>query len=683
MSDVVDVYGSVRIADPYRWLEDLDAAEVQAWVAAQNAVTHAHLSRLPHRDHFRKRLTELWDYPRTTLPVIENGRLFYARNSGLQKQAPIYVRNGADDPPRVVLDPNALSPDGSTSVSQFAPSPDAKWLAYAVATGGADWETVRIRDVASGADLADAVAWVRFSEISWTHDSNGFFYSRYPEPPRNKVLEAALSGQAVYYHRLGTPQSSDVLIYQRPDHPTWIVNATVSDDGRYLFLTTYRGSDNNNQLHFIDLGDPSSPNLSHTIRPIVETLDAEFTPVGNYQSRVYVRSDRNAPNRCVIAIDLEDPSPHSWKVVVGEQRYPIEHARVAGGRVVIHHLVDVQSRLQVFGLNGVLQGELSLPAVGSIAEIYGRSDLFEVWCLFSSPLSPATVYRYDLDTHRALAIEPPQPPIDPSRFDTHALFAWSRDGTRVPFFLTAPRNIQRDGSNPTMLYGYGGFSISLLPGYRADVPAWLELGGIFVTVNMRGGAEYGEAWHKAGYLDRKQNVFDDFIAVAEHLVREGFTSPERLGMMGGSNGGLLVGAVMEQRPDLFAVAMPAVGVMDMLRYDRFTGGTLWATEYGTSSDPTQFEYLIKYSPLHNVKTGTCYPATLVITADHDDRVVPSHSYKFVAALQAAQGCDRPVLIRVETHGSHGYRPTDRLIAERADTWAFAAAHLGLPPPAAG
>jgi len=676
-SDVVDSYGSVRVADPYRWLEDLDSPEVTAWVAAQNAVTHAHLGTLPHRAYFRNRLTQLWDYPRTGLPVVENGRLFYARNTGLQKQAPIYVRNSVFEPPRMVVDPNALSPDGSTSVSQFVPSPDARWLAYAVAAGGADWETVRVRDVHSGADLNDEIAWVRFSEISWTHDSNGFFYSRYPEPPRNKVLEAALSGQAVYYHRLGTPQSNDVLIYQRLDHPTWIVNAIVSDDGRYVFLTTYRGSDNNNQLHFVDLRNAAAPKITNTIRPIVETLDAEFTPIGNYHSRVYVRSDKGAPNRCVIAIDLEDPHRASWKVVIPEQPYPIEHARVAGGRIVVHQLVDVQSRLQIFDLAGAAQGELALPAVGSVAEISGRSDLFEVWCQFSSPLSPATVYRYDLDSRKRLAFEPPRAPIDPARFETHALFAPSKDGTRVPFFLTAARGLKRDGANPAIVYGYGGFSVSLLPGYRADVPAWLELGGIFVTVNLRGGAEYGEAWHRAGYLERKQNVFDDFIAVAEHLVREKFTSPDRLGMMGGSNGGLLVGAVMEQRPDLFAVAMPAVGVMDMLRYDRFTGGKLWATEYGTSSDPQQFAHLIKYSPLHNIKAGTCYPATLATTADHDDRVVPSHSYKFIAALQASQGCDRPVLIRVEMQGSHGYRPTDRLIAERADQWAFAAAHLGL------
>jgi prolyl oligopeptidase len=674
-SDVVDQYGSVRVADPYRWMEDLESPEVAEWVAAQNAVTQAHLDTLPLRRHFTRRLTELWDYPRTGLPVIEHGRLFYARNSGLQRQAPIYMRAGVFDPPSLVLDPNELSPDGTTSVSQFAPSPDARWLAYAVAKGGADWETLRVRSLDSGADLGDSVEWVRFSELAWTHDSKGLFYSRYPEPPTHKVLEAALSHQAIYYHRLGTPQSDDVLIYQRHDHPSWIVSATVSDDGRYVFIRTYRGSDNNNQLHFIDLVHPGAPVVTSPIRPIVETLDAEYTPIGNFQSRVYVRTDKDAPNRRIVATDLENPA--SWKVVVPEQPHPIENALVAGGRVVVHHLVDVQSQLRVFGLDGVRQADIALPGPGVVSDVYGRSDLYDVWCMFSSPLTPATVYRYDLDSRSRIAFEPPPPPIDADRFETQAMFATSKDGTRIPFFLTAKKGLPREGRNPAMIYGYGGFSISVLPAYRADVPAWLELGGIFVTVNMRGGAEYGEDWHKAGHLDRKQNVFDDFIAVAEHLVREKLTSPDRLGMMGGSNGGLLVGAVMEQRPDLFAVALPAVGVMDMLRYDQFTGGRLWATEYGSSSDPRQFAYLIKYSPLHNLKAGTCYPATLVTTADHDDRVVPSHSFKFTAALQEAQGCDRPVLIRVEVGGSHGYRPTDRLIAEKADQWAFAAAHLGV------
>ena len=676
-SDVVDQYGTKQVADPYRWLEDLDSPEVAAWVAAQNAVTFAHLDGLPLRDRLKRRLTDLWDYPRTSLPIVENGRLFYAKNSGLQRQAPIYVRAGFFDPPQLVIDPNELSPDGSVSLAQYMPSPDARLLAYAIAAGGADWETVRIRNVATGEDLDDTIAWVRFSELSWTHDSAGFFYSRYPEPPAAKVLEAALSGQAVYYHRVGTPQTEDVLIYQRLDHPSWIVNATVSDDGRCVFIRTFRGADNNNQLHVINLGSAASPAIAAPILPVVETLDAEYTPIGNYQTRVYLRSDKDAPNRRIIAIDLENPEPSAWKVVVPEQPHAIENAVLVGGRIVVHLLVDVQSRIQLYGLDGAVEDDIPLPGVGAVSDVYGRSDQYEVWFTFSSPLSPATVYRYDVGSRSRMAFEAPRPPIDASLYETRALVAKSKDGTLVPFFLTSRNGLKRDGLNPVMLYGYGGFSISVLPLYRPDVPAWLELGGVFVSINLRGGAEYGEAWHKAGMLEKKQNVFDDFIAVAEYLVNAEYTSPQRLGMMGGSNGGLLVGAVMEQRPDLFAVAMPAVGVMDMLRYDRFTGGKLWATEYGTSADPKQFVYLIKYSPLHNVQAGTCYPATLVTTADHDDRVVPSHSFKFVAALQAAQGCERPVLIRVETQGSHGYRPTDRLIAERADQWAFAAAHLGV------
>lgn len=675
--DDVDHYGATRVADPYRWLEELDSPEVASWVAAQNAVTLAHLDTLPLRDRLQQRLTQLWDYPRTGLPVIENGQLFYAKNSGLQRQAPIYARRGVFDPPSLVLDPNALSPDGSISLAQFTPSPDARLLAYAVADGGADWETVRVRSIATGGDLPDSVAWVRFSDLSWTHDSKGFFYSRYPEPPKNKVLEAALSGQAIYYHRLGTPQADDLLIYQRLDHPAWIVNATVSDDGRYVFIRTYRGADNNNQLHYIDLEYAAAPDVTARVRPIVDTIDAEYTPIGNDHSRLYLRSDKDAPNRRIIAIDLEQSDPGAWQVVVAEQPHAIEHAALIGGRIVIHTLEHVQSRLRLFTLDGQAEGDVGLPGIGAVSGLYGRAGQHAVWFLFSSPLSPATVYRYDLESGGRMAFEAPDSPIDPSQYETHAMFASSKDGTRVPFFLTSKQGLARDGRNPTMLYGYGGFSISVLPAYRSDVPAWLELGGVFVSVNLRGGAEYGERWHKAGCLENKQNVFDDFMAVADHLIRENYTSPDRLGVMGGSNGGLLVGAVIEQRPDLFGVALPAVGVMDMLRYDRFTGGKLWTTEYGSSSDPRQFAFLIDYSPLHNLKPGTCYPATLVTTADHDDRVVPSHSFKFTAAMQAAQGCDRPVLIRVETQGSHAYRPTDRLIAEKADQWAFAAAHLGV------
>ena len=672
--DVVDTYGATTVADPYRWMEDLESPEVADWVAAQNAVTRAHLDALPHRQSLVTRLTELWNYSRTSVPAIENDTLFYSRNSGLQRQAPVYMRQGIHGAAVVALDPNVLSPDGSVSLAHYAPSPDATLLAYACAKGGADWETIRVRDLASGTDRDDEVNWVRFSDLSWTRDSRGFFYSRYPEPPSHKVLEAALSGQAIYYHRIGTPQADDELIYRRLDQPAWIVNGTVTENGWYLLIRTYRGADNNNQLHYLELRD--RPKLAGPIVPVIETLDAEYSPIGAYGSRIYLRSDKDAPNRRVIAVDLENPEPGMWKVVVPEQHQAIEHAAIVGGRVIVHYLDDVQSRVRVFSLDGKAEGQIALPGVGTVAALDGRSDASDVWVSFSSPLAPAAVYHCEAGSGQIHAFEPPVSPIDATQYETRALFAISKDGTRVPFFLTARRGIALDGSHPAMMYGYGGFSISVLPGYRPDVPAWLELGGIFVSVNMRGGAEYGEAWHLAGALGNKQNVFDDFIAAAEHLVREKYTSPSRLGMMGGSNGGLLVGAVMEQRPDLFAVAMPAVGVMDMLRYDRFTGGRLWATEYGSASDPTQFPFLIKYSPLHNLKAGTCYPATLVTTADHDDRVVPSHSFKFTAALQAAQGCERPALIRVETQGSHGYRPTDKLIEEKADQWAFAAEHLG-------
>ena len=670
-----DDYHGITVADPYRWMEDLDCAEVAEWVAQQNAVTHAHLQGLPMRAPLERRLTELWNYARTSLPLIEGGRLFYSKNTGLQRQSAIFMRTGPRDEPVLVLDPNALFPDGLRAVSQYAPSPDAKLLAYAVADGGADWETVYIRDLEAETDLPDEIRWMRFSHLSWTRDAKGFFYSRYPEPPKNKVLEAALSGQAIYYHRVGTPQSADELIYERRDHPSWIVGGAVTEDGRYLLITTHQGADNNNQLFVADLGDPLEPNVHAGITALVESQDAEYSPIGNCGTRIYLRSDKNAPRRHVIAIDLEQRQPAAWEIVVSERVEVIENVALIGNRIVAQYLVDVQSRLRVFGLDGVEQPEIDLPSVGTVSGIAGRCDEPDAWYLFSSPLSAGTVYRYDPAVNASEPFEPAALPIDTSAFETLALFATSKDGTRIPLFVSARKGLPRNRGNPTMIYGYGGFSISVLPAYRPDVPAWLELGGVFVSVGLRGGAEYGEAWHKAGSLDRKQNVFDDMIAAAEFLVTEAITSPARLGIMGGSNGGLLVGAVMEQRPDLFAVAMPAVGVMDMLRYDKFTGGKLWATEYGSASDPKQFDYLLRYSPLHNVQPGTCYPATLITTADHDDRVVPSHSFKFAAALQAAQGCDRPVLIRVETQGSHGYRPTDKLIAEKADQWAFAAHHV--------
>jgi prolyl oligopeptidase len=675
--DVVDDYFGTKVADPYRWMEDLDSPAVAAWIAAQNKVTFDYLAKLPDRDRFNKRITELWNYPKVSVPVREGGRYFYTKNSGLQRQAPLYVRASVTAAPALVLDPNVLSPDGSLSLAQWMPSPDGRLLAYGLSEGGADWETVHVRDVDTGKDFADEVHWMRFSGLSWTKDAKGFFYSRYPEPPKGKVLEASLSGQALYYHRVGSPQSADRLIYARTDLPTWFISGSVTEDGRYLLIFMARGSDNNNRLYYADLDNPAAPNVAAPVRPLIEDDDAEFAAFGNVGPTLYLRTDRAAPNRKVIAVDVRNPQPSAWTTIVPEGKDAIETVRLVGGRFVTQYLADVQSRLSLFGLDGRPQGDITLPGTGTIAEIGGREDSPEVFYAFSSPLFPTSVFSYDPAAKQRMPFEAATPPVDVSQYETTQLFATSKDGTRVPLFVTARKGLARDGSHPVMMYGYGGFSISTLPAYRSDVPAWLEIGGIWVTVNMRGGAEYGEAWHKAGNLENKQRVFDDFIAAAEYLVHEQYTSPSRLGIMGASNGGLLVGAVEQQRPDLFAVALPGVGVMDMLRYDRFTGGRAWVTEYGSSSDKAQFAYLMKYSPVQNVKPGTCYPATLVTTADHDDRVVPSHSFKFVAAMQAAQACDRPVLIRVETQASHGYRPTDKRIAELADEWAFAAAHMGV------
>ena len=676
---VVDDYHGTAVPDPYRWMEDLDAAATADWVATQNAVTESYLASLPLRSHFAERLTALWNYPRVSLPVMAGGRLFYAKNTGLQRQAPIFMRATATDAPCLVLDPNTFSDDGSISLAQHAPSPDATLLAYALSKGGADWQTIKVRDLRTGEDLADDVHWMRFSDLSWTKDARGFFYSRYPAPPPNKVLEAALSGQALYYHRVGTPQAADVLVYERKDLAGWLINGSVTEDGRYLLVTMAEGSGNQNRLYYADLGDPAAPDISAPVQPLIERDDAEYAPIGNVGPVLYLRSDQGAPNRKVLAVDLRAPAPAAWKTVVAEQGDALESVALIGGRIVSQYLVDVQSRLRIHGLDGADQGEIALPGTGTVAGLSGREDAPDIWYLFSSPLTASTVYHCDPDSRQSTPFEPPAAPVDVSRFETRALFATSKDGTRVPFFMTAKTNLALDGRNPTMLYGYGGFSISVTPTYRSDVPAWLEQGGVWVSVSLRGGAEYGEAWHKAGMLEKKQNVFDDLIAVAEHLVNEQVTSPAKLGVMGGSNGGLLVGAVINQRPELFAAALPAVGVMDMLRYERFTGGRFWVSEYGSAQNPGQFPFLINYSPLQNITPGTCYPATLVTTADHDDRVVPSHSFKYAAALQAAQGCDKPVLIRVEVAGSHGYRPTDKLIAERADQWAFAAEAMGVRP----
>jgi len=665
---VVDEYSGRKVEDPYRWMEDLDSAEVKSWVEAENALTFGYLKALPQREPIRKRLTELWNYARTEVPVREAGQLFFRRNSGLQKQSVLYREPGV-----LVLDPNKLSPDGSVAMAQWKVSPDGRWLAYSSAPGGSDVRDLHLRALKTGRDSAEVISNVKFTSISWTRDSKGFFYARFKGSQRSAAFAGANTFHQVWYHAVGA-RLPDRLVFERPEQGGDVVGADVSDDGHWLYLTSASGT-TNNRLWSADLGNPRKPDLGAAPQVVAAEEDAIHNPLGVVAGRLFIYTTYRAPNGRIVSATVGDPDREHWKTVVAETKEPISESLLARGRLVVVRLVDVQSRVQLFDLQGNTAGEVKLPDTGSVYALNGNNLHTDFFFEFTSFLLPRTVYRYDLVTGALQPFHPPTSPFDASRYETRALFYPSKDGTRVPLFVTGRKGLPLDGNNPAILYGYGGFFFSVQPSYAVSTAAWLELGGVLAVANLRGGSEYGEAWHRAGMREKKQNVFDDFISAAEFLQREGYTSPRRLAIRGGSNGGLLVGAVTNQRPELLAVALPAVGVMDMLRYQKFTGGALWVNEYGSSDEAASFPTLFAYSPLHNIKSGVCHPATLITTADRDDRVVPSHSFKYAAALQAAQGCERPVLIRVETAGSHGYQPTDRIIAETADILAFALANL--------
>jgi len=676
---VVDDYFGTQVADPYRWLEDQNSPEVAKWVEEENAVTFAYLDKIPLRTAFSDRLTELWNTPSVTVPSRIAGRLFYRMNTGLQNQSVLYDQSDMDAEPTQLVDPNSLSPDGSVDLASYSPSPDGRYLAYGLSVGGSDWEELHVRDLGNSRELADTVHWVKYSGIAWTKDGAGFFYTRFPAPPADQVLTAAALNGKIYYHAAGTADTEDRLVYQRPDLPDWYEGAGVTDDGRFLFITLNHGTDPENLLLYADLGNPMHPHVGAPVRPVNTSNDAEYVPLGTIGSTVFIQTTKDAPNRRIISMALPDTNLAHAKTVVPETKNNIVGSLIAGDRIVVQTLEDVQSHVRMYDAAGSQVAEVAPPGIGAVRGLSGRAGQAELFYSFASYLAPTTVYRYDFASGESSEFSPlpPKALFDASPYETKQVFYESRDGTRVPMFITAKKGVTLDGSHPTILYAYGGFDIPTLPSYSPTVAVWLEHGGIYAVANIRGGSEYGESWHRDGRLDKKQNVFDDFAWAAKYLIAQKYTSPEHLAIHGYSNGGLLVGATEEQHPELFAAAYAGAGVMDMLRYQKFSAGVGWVPEYGSSDNEDQFKYLIKFSPVHNVKPGTCYPATIVTTADHDDRVVPGHSYKFTAAMQAAQGCDRPVLIRVETKTSHGYMPTDKRIAQLADVWAFTGWETGM------
>ena len=678
-SEQVDDYHGRQVADPFRWLEDTDAPETAAWVSAQNAVTFAYLAAIPEREAIRKRLTQLWNYERYSTPFRRAGRYFYFRNDGLQSQSVLYTQPALDAPPAVLLDPNTMSADGTVALSMTAVSHDGRYLAYGTSASGSDWQEFRVRAVADAKDLDDHLRWIKFSGASWTRDGKGFFYSRYPEP-RNAALTESNRNQTLYYHRVGTPQSEDVLAFAQPDRPERGVGAQVTDDGRYAILGIWQGSATKNGLYVMDLADSAKPRVDAPVVRLLDGFDAQYSFLGNDGPVLYVQTDLDAPRRRIVAIDLRRPDRSAWREIVPEGKDVITSAGIIANTLVLEYLHDARSVLQLVRLDGTPLREIPLPSVGTVGSISGERADREMFYSFTSYLFPTTIYRYDFATAAATVFRAPKIDFDTGPYLTEQVFFRSRDGTRVPMFITRRRDLERDGSAPTYLTAYGGFNISMPPAFSVSNLVWLEMGGILAMPNLRGGGEYGEEWHQAGMLGRKQNVFDDFIAAAEYLIAEGYTSPAKLAIAGGSNGGLLVGAAMTQRPELFGAALPAVGVMDMLRYHKFTIGWAWVPEYGSADSAAQFEYLMRYSPLHNLKPGTDYPATMVTTADHDDRVVPGHSFKFAAALQAANAGRRPALIRIESKAGHGAgKPTAKIIEEQADRWAFLSRNLGMRP----
>ncbi len=666
-SGQVDDYHGTKVADPYRWLEDLDSADTKAWVEAENKLTFSYLNEIPERARIKERLTKLWNYERFGTPSKHGSRYVYTKNNGLQNQSVLYTVTSLDGEPKLLLDPNKLSTDGTVALGGNAFTDDGKLMAYGLNTSGSDWQEWRVRDVSTGEDLPDTIKWVKFSGASWAKDGKGFFYSRYDEPKAaGNQLSALNEFQKLYFHKLGTAQSEDALIYERADHKDWLFGGGVTEDGRYLVINVSQGTDVKNRLYFKDLYAKDAPVIK-----LLDDFDASYNFIGNDGPVFWFLTNLGASRSKIIAVDTRKADRTNWKTLVPEAAETIDSVNVVGNRFVVSYLKDAHTQVKVFDLNGKYIRDVEFPGLGTAGGFGGKRADMETFYSYASFTAPATVYRYDMKTGQSTIFRQPKVDFNPADYETKQVFYTSKDGTRVPMFITHKKGLKLDGQNPTYLYAYGGFNISETPAFSVSNLVWMEMGGVYAQASLRGGGEYGEDWHQGGMKLKKQNVFDDFIAAAEWLIANKYTSTPKLAVGGGSNGGLLVGAVLTQRPDLFGAALPAVGVMDMLRFQKFTIGWAWASDYGSSDDPQFFKTLYAYSPLHNVKAGTHYPPTLITTADHDDRVWPGHSFKFAATMQAAQAGDAPILIRIETKAGHGAgKPISKTIEEVADRWGF-------------
>jgi prolyl oligopeptidase len=673
-SEQTDDYHGTKVADPYRDLENLDAEPTKKWIEAENKLTSDYLAAIPERKKINEKMTALWNYEKYTVPYHEGSRYFFSKNTGLQNQNVFYTGSTLPGEAKVLLDPNTLSKDGTVALSGIDITDDGKLMAYGIADAGSDWQQWKVREIETGKDLSDDVRWVKFSAASWKIDGSGFFYSRYDAPSSADQLKQANYFHKLYYHKLGTPQDKDELVYERKDHKDWNFSGRVTEDGRFLIINVSQGTDPKNRIFYRDLQKADSP-----VVELLNKQDAAYDFLGCEGNIFWFKTDLAAPRGRIVAIDIT--KPENISTLVAEAPDKLEEVEVVGDRFIASYLKDAHSAVRIFELSGKDAGEIKLPGLGTASGFHGKRKDTETFYSYVSFTEPSTVYRYDLKTGESSVLFQPKVDFKSDEFVTEQVFYKSKDGTKVPMFLTYRKGVEKNGNNPTMLYGYGGFDASITPSFSPAIATWLQMGGVYAVANLRGGGEYGEEWHLAGTKLRKQNVFDDFIAAGEWLIENKYTSTPKLAISGRSNGGLLVGAVLNQRPELWGATLPGVGVMDMLRFQKFTIGWAWTSDYGSSENKDEFAAIYKYSPLHNIKPGTKYPPTLIVTADHDDRVFPGHSFKFAATLQAAQSGPAPVLIRIETRAGHGAgKPTSKIIEETTDQWAFLVKSLGMKLP---